>query len=119
MRNNKTKWYAGIVKNKNTNESELLVLIPQVSGGGSSFDSNMLSSIKTPSDLKFRKLDKEKEIDGVKLDIYSAKLTKDVKDVPLMLVDTSKAIGVKDGIMYENNMLYIYASIINDILSSK
>lgn len=41
MRNNKTKWYAGIVKNKNTNESELLVLIPQASGGGTSFDSNV------------------------------------------------------------------------------
>lgn len=119
MRNNKIKWYAGIVKDKNTNESEVLVLIPQTPGDDTLFDSIMLSSIKETSGLEFRKLDKEKEINGVKLDVYSAKFTKDVKDIPFMLVDTSKAIGVKDGIVYKKSMLYIYASIINDILALK
>lgn len=119
MRNSKFKWYAGIVKDKVTNNSEVLVLMPQTPGDDTLFDSIMLSSIKETSGLEFRKLDKEQEINGVKLDAYSAKFTKDVKDIPFMLVDTSKSIGVKDGIVYKKGMLYIYASIINDIVSSK
>ena len=119
MKNTKFKWYAGIVKNKSTNESEVLVLMPQTPGDDTLFDSIMIDSIKETSGLEFRKLDKEQEINGVKLDIYSAKITKDVKDVPFMLVDTSKSIGVKDGIVYKKGMLYIYASIINDIVLSK
>lgn len=119
MRNTKFKWYAGIVKNKSANESEVLVLMPQTPGDDTLFNSIMIDSIKETSGLEFRKLDKEQEINGVKLDIYSAKITKDVKDVPFMLVDTSKSIGVKDGIVYKKGMLYIYASIINDIVLSK
>lgn len=119
MRNTKFKWYAGIVKDKNTNGSEVLVLMPQTPGDDTLFDSIMLSSIKETSGLEFRKLDKEQEINGVKLDAYSAKFTKDVKDIPFMLVDTSKSIGVKDGIVYKKGILYIYASIINDIIPSK
>lgn len=119
MRNIKFKWYAGIVKDKSTNDSEVLVLMPQTPGDDTLFDSIMISSIKETSGLEFRKLDNEEEINGVKLDAYSAKFTKDTKEIPFMLVDTSKAIGVKDGIVCKKCMLYIYASIINDILALK
>lgn len=119
MKNSKIKWYAGIVKDKVTNDSEVLVLMPQTPGDDTLFDSIMIDAIKETSGLEFRKLDKEQEVNGVKLDAYSAKFTKDVKDVPFMLVDTSKSIGVEDGIKFDKGMLYIYATIINDVLKTK
>lgn len=119
MKNNNFKWYAGIVKDKVTNDSEVLVLMPQTPGDDTVFDQIIINSIKETSGLEFRKLDKEQEINGVKLDVYSAKFTKDVKDVPFMLVDTSKSIGIEDGIKYEKGMLYIYATNINNMLKNE
>lgn len=116
MRNVKFKWYAGIVKDKSTNDSEVLVLMPQTPGDDTLFDSIMINSIKETSGLEFRKLDNEEEINGIKLDAYSAKFTKDTKEIPFMLVDTSKSIGVEDGIKCEKGMLYIYATNINNML---
>lgn len=119
MKNSKIKWYAGIVKDKITNDSEVLVLMPQTPGDDTLFDSIMIDAIKETSGLEFRKLVKAQEINGVKLDVYSAKFTKDVKDVPFMLVNTSKSIGVEDGIKYEKGMLYIYATNINNMLKNE
>lgn len=119
MRNIKFKWYAGIVKDKNTNDSEVLVLMPQTPGDDTLFDSIMINSIKETSGLEFKKLDNEEEINGVKLDAYSAKFTKDTKEIPFMLVDTSKSIGVEDGIKFEKGMLYIYATNINNMLKDE
>lgn len=119
MKENKTRWYAGILKNKETKDTEVLVLIPQTPGDDTLFDDIMISAIKETSGLEFRKLDKEQEIDGVKLDAYSAKFTKDTKEVPFTLMNTSKSVGVEDGIKFEKGVLYIYATIINDALKTK
>lgn len=119
MKQNKNRWYAGILKNKETKGTEVLVLMPQTPGDDTLFDSIMINSIKETSGLEFRKLDNEEEINGVKLDAYSAKFTKDTKEIPFMLVDTSKSIGVEDGIKFDKGMLYIYATIINDVLKTK